>query len=186
MDDKKTHKKKTVAYTALDEALRERCRVHCRENRVRWREKSKEVKKANSRDGACERTPDGLWRKFCENCGEEFLCISESRHLCQKCHWTKVYGGGYPEMVFGNAGGRGCGGYVERYHAGDYKGSVQISHVTCPRCGSDAVRKDYKFQEAKSGAAVKKVRHGLHYYLQCEHCGLITDWQPVVETGGTK
>lgn len=154
--------------TIYDEKVREACA----KQRTRWHEKSKEERRENSRDGACEIMPDGLFRKWCENCGNEYVCVNETRHLCEKCHWTKVYGGGYNGMVlFSKKSG---GSYV------DSTRGMRILSVPCPKCGADAVRKEYKFANARPGVDDGR-RHGLHFYLTCESCGLITDWQPVTE-----
>lgn len=61
-----------------------------------WVDKPRSVKNRLSRDGERERIDGLVWKKWCENCGEEFRTVNPTdRVLCSRCHQMKCNGSGY-------------------------------------------------------------------------------------------
>jgi len=50
-----------------------------------WTDKPVSERKRNSRGGKTVVVDDLQYRKWCENCGQPFLCVNETRQVCDPC-----------------------------------------------------------------------------------------------------
>jgi len=72
--------------------------------------KPKAVREANARGGKTEWEDEvgSTYRRWCENCGESFSTICETRRLCDKCHdeICETLGIEYANFSLGYKGGK--------------------------------------------------------------------------------
>lgn len=56
---------------------------------MEWKDKPKKERKINSQNGRCESIGCFEYRKWCENCAEQFETVNKVRTLCTKCCCAK-------------------------------------------------------------------------------------------------
>lgn len=126
----------------------------------KWVDKSKEERKANSRDGHMEVVDEWTWRKWCENCGKPFTTVNESRKLCTDCFHAKCDGGGFKKLLIGTGG----------YQAEHENKGVLIESFDCPHCGAPAWIHKTTLPIPKAKVVEGGPKRKPAFYCECRGC----------------
>lgn len=133
-----------------------------------WIDKPRELRRANSRENKRVLIGEETWRKWCENCGNEYETVNEDRKLCDRCHEKKVRGKGYPPLDFGPS----------KHHGEPTPGKKPggtVEYFSCPFCGKPAASVYcWTFDRGRGSA------HDL-FYARCPDCGAVGEYQETIE-----